>query len=393
MSDSENQEVHEEPQNGNRRTGPGNPESGPPQEPPVDPGRLDILEDALEVVRKEVRGLRDELEPLQEIRDLPNQIKGVEETLGRRREEEEARFAELGRGFQDIADRMSQRMEESAAERKKQAATLDTLRDRIEKLAEGIRNQEGEIGNRFKGLGDELANYGQLLTLMKGMVEKNAVAFRELRDQGKELLTRFQEQNQRLAEEAERSREDEARRHNNDGVALFYRGALDAAAEHFHRATELHPTYPEAFNNLGLAYSRLGKPEEAAQAFQKAVQLDPKMAEALNNLGFLYHSTLEYPRAIEMFRKALLQKGDFAEAYTNLGNSFFKLKQHDRAVAAWKRAIEIDPMNENARRSLRMFDQEGGDRDDGGNGTEKPPSANAPSGTIKRGAKEPEIKD
>ena len=64
-----------------------------------------------------------------------------------------------------------------------------------------------------------------------------------------------------------------------------------------------------------------------------------------------------------MFRKALLQGGDFAEAYTNLGNSFYMLKRHDRALVAWKRAVEIDPLNENALRSLRMFDQQ-----EGGNG-------------------------
>jgi Tfp pilus assembly protein PilF len=45
-------------------------------------------------------------------------------------------------------------------------------------------------------------------------------------------------------------------------------------------------------------------------------------------------------------------------AYANLGNSFYKMKLADKAVEAWRRALELDPMNENARRSLRMFQQD-----------------------------------
>ncbi len=42
----------------------------------------------------------------------------------------------------------------------------------------------------------------------------------------------------------------------------------------------------------------------------------------------------------------------------NIGNTFYKMKQPEKAVEAWRRALELDPMNENARRGLRMFQQD-----------------------------------
>ncbi|HMC82672.1 MAG TPA: tetratricopeptide repeat protein, partial [Candidatus Polarisedimenticolia bacterium] len=96
----------------------------------------------------------------------------------------------------------------------------------------------------------------------------------------------------------------------------------------------------------------------AVAAFEKAIELDPKMGEVYNNLGFLYHTTLKYDRALEMFNQAIQTSSDSAVAYINLGNTYYKMSRHEQAVAAWKRALELDPLNENARRCLRMYQQE-----------------------------------
>ncbi|MCI0408690.1 MAG: tetratricopeptide repeat protein, partial [Acidobacteria bacterium] len=67
---------------------------------------------------------------------------------------------------------------------------------------------------------------------------------------------------------------------------------------------------------------------------------------------------LQYERALEMFNQALQASSDSAVAYTNLGNTYYKLNRHEQALGAWKRAVELDPLNENARRYLRMYQQE-----------------------------------
>ncbi|HUD71394.1 MAG TPA: tetratricopeptide repeat protein [Dongiaceae bacterium] len=153
-------------------------------------------------------------------------------------------------------------------------------------------------------------------------------------------------------------RRDEAVTCNNRGVALYYRGALEAARDAFKRSVDLHPGYAEALNNLGLAESRLGREAEAIEAFRQALVSDPKMGEAYNNLGFLYHTSSQFDRAAQMFGLAIENAGDSSIAYTNLGNTYYAMQQAEKAVEAWKRAVDLDPMNENARRGLRMFQED-----------------------------------
>ena len=172
----------------------------------------------------------------------------------------------------------------------------------------------------------------------------------------KALETRLQKDQKDL----EALKRDEAVACNNRGVALYYRGAFEAARDAFRKAIELLPDYAEAFNNLGLVHSRLGQEQEAIDAFRKALTVDPKMGEAYNNLGFLYHTSSQFDRAAQMFGLAIENAGDSSVAYTNLGNTFQAMRQSDRAVDAWSRALELDPTNESARRGLRMFQQDAG---------------------------------
>ncbi|MGH9868420.1 MAG: tetratricopeptide repeat protein [Candidatus Polarisedimenticolia bacterium] len=167
-----------------------------------------------------------------------------------------------------------------------------------------------------------------------------------------------------LSAEADRRRQDEARRRHDDartlnsrGVALYHKGASEAAEAAFRQAVHLDPEFAEAHNNLGLTLSRAGHGDEAKQCFSRALELDPGMAEAVNNLGFLFHKGMDFEKAVEMFRKAAASSGDASVAYTNLGNACYGLARYTEAVDAWKKALEHDPLNENARRALQMFQQ------------------------------------
>lgn len=172
------------------------------------------------------------------------------------------------------------------------------------------------------------------------------------------VMEALEAQLQRDKSVLEKSRQDEAVSCNNRGVALYYRGAYEAAVESLNRAIELNPDYAEALNNLGLTLSKLGKEQEAIEAFRKALTVDPKMGEAYNNLGFLYHTSSQFDRAAQMFGMATENASDSSVAYTNLGNTFYAMQQPDKAVEAWQRALDLDPLNESAQRGLRMFAQD-----------------------------------
>jgi tetratricopeptide (TPR) repeat protein len=228
--------------------------------------------------------------------------------------------------------------------------------------AAGRRSEEAmaALEKKIDRSAEEGLQVSQLVTLIKGMTERTYAALRGINEGNRAVLQAIETQLQRDQADLARRRQDEALESNNRGVALYYRGALQAALEAFHRALELQPDYAEALNNMGLVFSRLGREKEAVEAFQAALKINPKMGEVFNNLGFLYHTSSQYQRAAEMFGKAIENAADSSIAYTNLGNSFYKMKQPERAVAAWRRALELDPMNEAARRGLRMFQQDAG---------------------------------
>jgi Flp pilus assembly protein TadD len=56
-----------------------------------------------------------------------------------------------------------------------------------------------------------------------------------------------------------------------------------------------------------------------------------------------------------MYNEALSRSPNNSSAYTNLGNAHFKLGRRDEARRAWQKAIELDPANEKAQRSLKSI--------------------------------------
>lgn len=207
---------------------------------------------------------------------------------------------------------------------------------------------------------DENLQLHQLVTLVKGQSEKTHAALRTINESNRTVVQALETQMQRDQATLAARHKEEADECNSRGVVLYYRGALEGALEAFRRAAELQPESAEAHNNLGLVLSRLGRQDEAVAAFQEALKTDPNMGEAFNNLGFLHHAAARFPQAVDMFRKAIDTAADSSVAYTNLGNTYYRMKQPEKAVAAWKRALELDPMNDHARRGLRMFQQDAG---------------------------------
>jgi len=282
-----------------------------------------------------------------------------DETMGR----VQARLEEQGRGVGATAAAASQSLDQLAAITDLQQKVAERLLEEMSLLSANARKLEqalAAIDKKADKSADESLQISQQLLLVKGQSEKTHAALRGLHEGNRAVIQAVETQLQRDQADLSRRRQEEAEECNNRGVSLYYRGALEAALAAFRRAIELVPEYAEAHNNLGLVLSKLGQEKEATEAFQEALRLDPGMAEVYNNLGFMYHTSGKFDRAAEMFGQAIQSSTDSAVAYTNLGNSFYKMKQPEKAVEAWRRALELDPMNENARRCLRMFQQDPG---------------------------------
>lgn len=219
--------------------------------------------------------------------------------------------------------------------------------EEISRLTTGLQSVEQMVGSLETRIGG-------IEQALGGLDTKLAAAQEGQQSIVQALETRLQKETADL----QQRRIDESVACNNRGVALYYRGAHEAARAAFEKALELQPEYAEAFNNLGLTLSKLGMETEATEAFRKALTIDPKMGEAYNNLGFLYHTAAQFDRAAQMFDLAIENAADSSIAYTNLGNTYHAMENADKAIEAWRRAVDLDPLNEGAQRGLRMYAQE-----------------------------------
>jgi tetratricopeptide (TPR) repeat protein len=296
--------------------------------------------------------------------------KRLEETIGAiaRRQEEgigavAKRLEDTGGAFAGGDAVVAQLLAQMNALTELQQKVAERLLEEMSLVGANARKLEqalSAVDKKLDRAGEEGLQLSQLVTLVKGQAEKTHASLRTINEGNRAVIQAIETQLQRDQTDLARRRREEAIECNNQGVVLYYRGALEAAHGAFRQAADLVPDYAEAHNNLGLVLSKLGRGNEAVEAFQEALRLDPKMGEVYNNLGFLYHTTSQFEKAVEMYDQALQNAADSSVAYTNLGNSFYKMKQPEKAVAAWRRAVELDPMNENARRGLRMFQQDAG---------------------------------
>lgn len=67
----------------------------------------------------------------------------------------------------------------------------------------------------------------------------------------------------------------EARKQVEFGIAVAQRGLWREAIYRWVRATELDPTYAQAFNNLAIAYEQEGQLDKAREAYDRAIALEP----------------------------------------------------------------------------------------------------------------------
>jgi len=239
---------------------------------------------------------------------------------------------------------------------KEPLAKLDSLEQKLEEVADRSATSSRELGLSLlagvAALEQPVNALREEVDSIRGKVQEFAGVFSQVID----LLER-----QRRSEEERgaRDRAEEARECNARGLALYHQGAYEAAETAFRRAVELEPGLAEAYNNLGLTLGRTNRPEEATAAFEKALEIRPDLPSALNNLGFLHHEGMRFEKAIDLFRRAAMDGSDSSIAWTNLGNACYKLDRKAEAVDAWRKAIEKDPLNEAAARSLRLFEGAG----------------------------------
>jgi tetratricopeptide (TPR) repeat protein len=143
--------------------------------------------------------------------------------------------------------------------------------------------------------------------------------------------------------------------HNNLGLALAKRNALDEAINELRRAVEFDPAFVEAYTNLGNFLAQRGARNEAIVHLRRALQIDPAFANAHNTLGNVLADTGALNEAIEHFHKALQIDPHSAGTHYNLARVLAKRGDQEEAIAQYRAALEIDPGDVDVHNNLGLL--------------------------------------
>ncbi len=139
---------------------------------------------------------------------------------------------------------------------------------------------------------------------------------------------------------------------------------LDAAREaatKAHNSGDIPPAeYARVLNDVGYvlvdAQLRL---DDAFQWIQEAVRIAPSVPAYIDSLGWAHYRRGEYTQAaFYLERAARLSRQQDPEMLWHLGAVHARLRQYRRAENELTRALELDPTNDEARRTLDRLQRE-----------------------------------
>ncbi len=108
-------------------------------------------------------------------------------------------------------------------------------------------------------------------------------------------------------------------------------------------ATRRQPKNAVLFNKLGMVELQLREMDAALNHFSKATKLNSKYPEALNNVGTVYFLRGNYDTAAKYYRKALALDETRAVFHANLAAAWISRNKLNLALTEYARALELDP--------------------------------------------------
>jgi protein O-mannosyl-transferase len=132
--------------------------------------------------------------------------------------------------------------------------------------------------------------------------------------------------------------------HNNLGSALGLLGRDAQALPHFRKATELRPTFGDAYCNWGICLKGLGKNLPLAkEKFLQSLELDATLEPAYCNLAAMAEEEGRWDQAIDYYRRVLQVRPDFPQALNDLGVALQHQGRLEEAGAQFAAVMALDP--------------------------------------------------
>jgi tetratricopeptide (TPR) repeat protein len=138
-------------------------------------------------------------------------------------------------------------------------------------------------------------------------------------------------------------RPDNARAHQELGVALKAAGQPRAALPSFERALALVPHYDKGRHNYATTLTEVGELAAAARQFELILARDPGFADSHYGLGNVRRMQGDPAAAVAAFESAARLRPGFAAAHNNAALLLFEAGRHDAALAHFAAAVRGDP--------------------------------------------------
>jgi Flp pilus assembly protein TadD len=136
-------------------------------------------------------------------------------------------------------------------------------------------------------------------------------------------------------------------------VQLSDKKQFDAAVPAWEKAVSLDPEDARAHNNLGIALAGGGKMTDAVVEYQKSLALNANSSQTENNLGSALAQEGNLAEARQHFENALRINPDNASAEVNLGNALAGEGGHTaEAIALLTKALEAQPSSPDGQNGL-----------------------------------------
>jgi tetratricopeptide (TPR) repeat protein len=126
------------------------------------------------------------------------------------------------------------------------------------------------------------------------------------------------------------------------GILAENKHEYDKAIDHFAKATQLDPSFADAYIQLGYVYFLKGKFDLQLKAYENAVKVDPKNPDTWTSLGGAYEDLGLYDKAIAAYRKGLEIEPDDRDTIHELGILYIARGDRTRAVEMLMRLSKLD---------------------------------------------------
>jgi len=155
---------------------------------------------------------------------------------------------------------------------------------------------------------------------------------------------------------------EDARAHNNLGIALAGSGKINAAIDEYRKSLTLNANSSQTENNLGSALAQEGNFDEARQHFENALRINPDNASAEVNLGNALSAEGGHAQeAIDLLAKGLESLPDSPDGQNGLGVALAHEGNLDEATPHLRKAVELAPLDAGYRYNLgRVLAAQGG---------------------------------